>query len=697
MPRQVMFSPLVFLPLFAILAACGDAALRHRDDSPPPEPPAFDPGYGGSGGSYGSGSTSGPDRIPAVDAGSPVPVCPDDYKGCAADVTYAYSGETSVEVRGDFGGEATWQQGVAMRRSTGAASGEWAATITVPYGRPSLMKFVINGTEWRVDASKPTQTDASGNVNNVLAPTTCTTFTCNEPAPPPAGVFDWRDAVIYFAFVDRFLDGNAANNCAVSGVSAPIAAYQGGDWAGIAQKIDANYFNGLGVNTLWLTVPLDNTAERGRGVGGDDKYYSGYHGYWPKLDNSNPASLQAENCFGTLDELKAVVTKAHAKGLKVLFDYAMVHAHVSSGIFAQHADWFWPNSNGRGGNCICGQGCSWDSMPDRERCWFTDYLPHWNFTNGSARAYSVTNAIEWAKQVGIDGFRLDAIKHVDPSWLTELRSRIQTEVVPLQTPRQRFYMVGETYDFGSRDALRAYVDPATKLDGQFDFPGRRHVVEGLIMRTMRLADMAAFLDGNEGFYGPQAIMSTFIGNHDLPRIIHLAANTRPWGDNQSADGKDRAWQSPPMPGPAEREAYERVANGFALLATTKGAPLVYYGDEVGLAGAGDPDNRRFMPWSGLSANQTWLRDRVAKLFAIRGAHPALRRGTRQTVAVANDTWLYRVSTTGDGVYVAINRGDAAATVTGLPATPLQELVEGTSHLGTQALIPPRQTRIFAER
>jgi hypothetical protein len=104
-----------------------------------------------------------------------------------------------------------------------------------------------------------------------------------------------------------------------------------------------------------------------------------------------------------------------------------------------------------------------------------------------------------------------------------------------------------------RDALRAYVDPVTKLDGQFDFPARRHVVECLVMRTMRLADMVAFLDGNEGFYGPQAIMSTFIGNHDLPRIIHLAANSRLWGDNQYADGKDRAWQSPPISAPVERE------------------------------------------------------------------------------------------------------------------------------------------------
>ena len=692
MHRSLIRSFLPALPfaLALALAACGDSTVNRRDDGVPPTPPSYDPGLGGSGGAYGSGSSVG-NPSTGIDAGPPVPVCPDDYKGCTQTVTYPYGGETSVEVRGSFGGDSTWQQGVAMQRN----GSQWEATIIVPYDRPALMKFVVNGTEWRVDSTKPTQTDASGNVNNLLAPVTCTTFVCTEPAPPPAGVFDWRDAVIYFAFVDRFVDGNPANNCSVNGVSGAIADYQGGDWAGIAQKIDAGYFNDLGVNTLWLTVPLDNTAERGQGVGGDTKYYSGYHGYWPKVDSSDPAALQPESCFGTLDELKSVVTKAHAKGLKVLFDYAMVHAHQSSAMVTQHRDWFWPNDNGRGGNCICGQGCSWDTVPDRERCWFTDYLPHWNYTNSAARTYGVTNAIEWAKQTGIDGFRLDAIKHVDASWLTELRARVQAEVVPRQSPAQRFYMVGETFDFGNRDAIRAYVDPATKLDGQFDFPARRHIVEGLIMRTMRLSDMVAFLDGNESFYGPQAVMSTFIGNHDLPRIIHLAANSRMWGDNQYADGKDRAWQSPPVTAPAEREAYERVANGFALLATTKGAPLVYYGDEVGLAGAGDPDNRRFMTWSGLAPNQAWLRARVSKLFAIRAAHPAMRRGTRQTVALGNDTWLFRVSSAGDTVYVAINRGDVDATITGLPSTALRELVEGAAQQSTQVLVPARQVRIFA--
>jgi glycosidase len=450
------------------------------------------------------------------------------------------------------------------------------------------------------------------------------------------------------------------------------------------------------VNTLWLTVPLQNTNQFGRGVGGDTHNYSGYHGYWPRADNGNPATLAAEPCFGTLTDLKNLVTAAHAKKLKVLFDYAMVHTHQSAAMYQANKNWFWPNDNGRGGNCVCGEGCSWDTLPDRERCWFTDYLPHWNYTNTAARDYSVRNAIEWAKQTGIDGFRLDAIKHVDMSWLTALRAGLKAEITATQTPPQRFYLVGETYDFGDRNALKNYVDPATKLDGQFDFPLRKTLVETTLMRTRPMNELASFMDSNDYFYGGTALMSTFIGNHDLPRVIHLAANSRLWGDNQASDGKDRAWQNQPSL-PAEREAFERMANGFGVLFTNRGVPLVYYGDEIGMPGGGDPDNRRPMQWTGLNANQSWLKDRVARLLAIRGEHPALRRGVRTTLRADADVWVYARTTVGDTVYVAVNRSDADKSITGLPSGSLTELVTNTPVQGPGATVPARQTRIFVAK
>ena len=664
------------------LPACGSDKVNNRDFGEPPDAQAFNPGLGGGDG-YGYGS--GPEK-PFV--------CPDPLKRCAHTITFPDHGETSVELRGDFGGEDTWVNGKPMAKKGGA----WSVDFTIPFSKAIQFKFFVNGTTWTIDDAQPKVTDSNANTNNTFAGKACEPALCEEDGALPPGVFDWRDSVIYFTFVDRFFNGNTANDCDIAGVSGgtkSIANYQGGDWAGVTQKINDGYFTDLNVNTLWVTVPFDNPQVAGLGVGGDSHLYSGFHGYWPKLDNSDPAVLQSESCFGTFAELKGLVTAAHTKGLKVIFDYAMVHVHNTSQVYQQHNDWFWPNSKNGSADCVCGGNtCKWETDP--ERCWFTDYLPHWNYTNATARDYSVTQAVEWVKQTGVDGFRADAIKHVDISWLTQLRAKVKSDVIATQTPPQRFYMVGETYDFGNRDLLKQYVDPSTKLDGQFDFPLRANLVQAVVMRTENMSDLASFMNSNDYYYGANAVMSTFIGNHDLPRIIHLAANNRIWGDNQAADGKDRAWQSQPG-AVGEIEAYERVANAFAVLYTNRGAPLVYYGDEIGLPGGGDPDNRRFMQWSTLDANQTYLKDRIKKLGDIRSKHPALRRGTRTTLESSADVWAYSRITTGDTVYVAVNRSDSPKDVNSLPGGNYTELVTGAGASGPKVSIPARQTRIFVSK
>lgn len=659
------------LPVLAILAAlagCGDPG--DAADPPVPDVGTYD---GGSfdGGIYGDSAT------PPTDGGGDTavdtkPTCDDTLKRCAA--VFSYTGAaTSVELRGDFRADG-WTKGEPLKKD---ATGTWTATVPVPYAVAVQYKFVIDGSTWITDPANPDKApDGFGGQNSLRAATTCTDYTCAEPDVPKPGVFDWRDAVVYFVFVDRFLDGDPTNNGSkISGVD-DAGQYLGGDWAGVKKKIDEGYFEGLGVNTLWVTVPVQNADDYGGlGVGGDPHRYSSYHGYWPK-DVTKP-----EARFGSLADLKAMVDAAHAHKLKVLFDYAMVHMHDSAQVYKDHKDWF------HASGCICGSSsCPWETTGDR--CWFTDYLPHWNFKVKEARDYSVGNAVQWIKDTNIDGFRLDAIKHVDGAWLTDLRSRVETEITPKSG--QRFYMVGETYDFGNRDYLKSFIDPATKLDGQFDFPLRLKLLQSVLTRKAPMGDLASFMDSNDGFYGSNAVMSTWIGNHDLGRVIHMAEDTPMWGDPYS-DGKDRAWSGrPSLPG--YRAPFERLANAFAVLFTSKGAPLVYYGDEVGLPGAGDPDNRRMMQWSGYSADQTWLKDRVSKLLAIRAAHPALRRGTRKTLSLDADLWFYSMTTAGDTVYVAINRGDGSKSVT-LPTGAFTELVEGAAASGSVS-IPARQARVF---
>lgn len=686
MPRSFHRSPLkssvLALAAVTALAAAAPVACSpdQLGDKHPPDGggAGYDPGTGLPMGSSTSTGGFGASAGAGGTGGMPGPPCENDdsLKRCAHTFTYPDMGETAVEVRGDWGGAATWASGAPMMKD----SGVWSATVDVPWGTDVQYKFRLNNVDnWITDPTNPnTVNDGNGNTNSLLKATMCENYTC---ATPPILGYDWRDAMLYFVFVDRFVDGNPANNGSPTGAE-PTAEYKGGDWAGLLGKIQSGYFTDLGVNALWITVPMQNPNNKELGT--DGKYYSAYHGYWPAdLD-------QPEEHFGTLSDLKAVVDAAHDKKIKVIIDYAMNHVHKSSPVYAQHQDWFWPNDNGSGNNCVCGQGCSWDDAVQAKRCWFTDYLPDFNFTIPEARKFSVDNAISWINKTGVDGFRLDAVKHIETSWITDLRSRVTSEIEPVSM--NHFYMVGETFT-GDVGTIASYVDPVTKLDGQFDFPLRIAITRAVLMRKAPMTELDGALNTAANSYG-FGVMSTFIGNHDMPRAIHFAQDTPLWSDEWDG-GKDKNFSNTPgLPGGTS--AFERVANAFTVLFTTKGVPLVYYGDEVGMPGAGDPDNRRMMQWSGYSQGQQLLLGRLKALTKIRAAHPALRHGVRSTIGVTNDTLAYKMAVDGETVFVVVNRSDTQQSVGGLPGGSLNELIGGTTVSGPTVNVPPRSSMILVQ-
>lgn len=601
--------------------------------------------------------------------------CVDPGEPCVTVFGYPLGGEQSVELRGDFAPDG-WEVGIPLTID----GGQWHASVTLPNGSVIQYKFVIDGEDFVVDPDNPVTTDDGlGGLNSVVE-VTCGLGSCGgsdggttETPDPPPGVFDWRSAVLYFVFVDRFRNGNPGNDAPVDGVETQ-ANYQGGDYDGLFQTIENGYFEDLGVNALWLTVPMDNPDAAGLGT--DGHLYSAYHGYWP-------TDLEAvEEHFGDMALLKKVVNAAHDRGIKVLIDYAMNHVHEDSPLFADHPDWFWP-VDFDGKYCVCGQGCAWDGLEGR-RCWFTDYLPDWNFQNPDARKASIDNALFWVDELGLDGFRLDAVKHIETIWIEELRARIDAEVEP--ESGQQFYMVGETFETGNRDAIRQYVSP-TLLDGQFDFPLRGAIVESILRRSGTMHDLDGFLSTNDDFY--PGLMSTFIGNHDIARVIQTALD-EPWGawDN----GGDANWNAPP-PLPQSRAPFERVALGFTFIMTTQGVPLIYYGDEIGLPGAGDPDNRRMMQWDGYSTDQEFLLEYIQKLGQIRQAHPPLWKGKRTTVFVSDDVLAYRMTSGEDSIFVAINRADTEQTAEGLPDA-ATDLLTDTAFAGPMAVLPPRSAVVL---
>ncbi|MEM6991245.1 MAG: alpha-amylase family glycosyl hydrolase [Myxococcota bacterium] len=661
----------IALALLALsLGACGTDGLESLTGLEPPGESPYDPSVGGGGGGSTTGNASGGsgDTGDTGDTGGPA-ACEDESKRCPQTFTLADAGYRSVEIVGSFAPDG-WEVGAPMTR----ADGVWSVTLGLPWDQEVQYKFRIDGDQEIADPENPnTSPDGAGGDNSVQPATTCEMWDC---VPEVFGDFDWRDSVIYFVFVDRFNNGDPSNDSPI-GVPA-LSDWQGGDWAGVTDKIEEGYFEDLGVNTLWLSVPMDNTNDSGLGTDGMD--YSAYHAYWPS-DLSAP-----EEHFGTMAELQQLIDTAHDHDLKVLFDYAMNHVHVSSPTYLEHGSWFWPNDNGAGGNCVCGEGCGWDDAEGR-RCWFTDYLPDFNFGEQAALDFSTGNAIQWIVDTGVDGFRLDAVKHIEDAWLLELRARVTAEIEP--DSGRHFYMVGETFT-GNTDTIAYYVNNEM-LDGQFDFPLRMEMARTMLMRQGTMSELAAFLDANDDRYGA-GIMSTFIGNHDIPRVIHLAEDTPLW-DDPWTNGKDRAWDNQP-PQPGGDAAYERLATAFALLMTTRGAPLVYYGDEIGLAGGGDPDNRRFMPWDSYSSGQVALREQLQRLTTFRAAHPATRRGTRTTLAATDDVIAYRVEAPGDVVVVAINRADSESAVDGIPKGTWRDVLSDASFSGPDVMVPARTALVL---
>ncbi len=670
-----------------VWAGCGKGM-----SDPIPHPPSnpFNPGDPGSGG-YGSGSGGGGAGVP-----SGPPMCDTSLRRCAHEFDYGpmtlTGHEKTVTLIGDYRTD-SWTNGDPMTFD----GSKWVVTVPIPWATQVIYKFHITYDNGMADGYLPdpanptTVPDGFGGKNSVFAGTTCDTWTCASTqiscaqAPVPSTSFDWRDAVIYWAFIDRFVDGDPTNDMPISDsrLTGNAANWQGGDWKGLQSRIANGYFKSLGINTLWITVPVDNSESVGQGTNGDTYWYTAYHGYWPR------DLTKTEVRFGQAADLTALVGAAHTAGIKVIADYTMNHVHKDSPIWQAHMTDGWFNPLMQAGQvCVCGQGaCQYDGQYAKT-CWFADYLPDWNFVNPDARAYSVGNAMMWIKTYGFDGFRLDAVKHIETAWLTDLRAALLSQVEA--TTKQHVYLVGETFT-GDRNLIKSFISPCTELDGQFDFPLRAQIVQNVLLRQGKLSDLMTFMDGNTSFYGA-SVMSTFLGNHDVPRAIHFADDTPLWTDPW-ANGKDRNWSNQPTQ-PAATSAYERLALGFVVLWTNRGAPLIYYGDEIGLAGAGDPDNRRMMPWTGYSTAQSALLATVQKLGTVRAAHPALRRGDRTTLAYGNDTWVYQMVDGSDRVYVAINRADTAQQVNGLPSGTLTDQLTGTMVSGPTLTLPPRTARVL---
>jgi len=465
--------------------------------------------------------------------------------------------------------------------------------------------------------------------------------------------FDWNDGLMYFVLTDRFADGDPNNNAPTPDVDFK-ANWQGGDFAGLLQKIEAGYFDDLGVNVLWLSSISQNTP--GLGMGDDGVAYSAYHSYWPistgwTADNPLPGVEPVDPHFGTLEDFRAVVEAAHRRGIRVLVDFVANHVHEHSPLWSQFQH-TWFNTNPKE---IC-EHIGW-SKPIT--CWFAPYLPDFHFENQEALERMLAHA-EWlVQETNIDGFRLDAVKHMIDDFSYGIRGRMEDM---LRMTGLRFYMVGETFTGeDGYDQLKYYVRPEM-LDGQFDFPLYWKITKVFLRMEEDFRAMEGMMKYNDGYYGDWAVMSTFLGNHDVCRALSHANGD--FGDLWCNGGKAQGWSNPPGT-PTDSLPYRKLRMAWTLLMATPGIPLIYYGDEFGLEGAGDPDNRKFMRFgNALNQHQVDTLAHVQELAAFRHQHPALRRGKRSTLDMASDgqAWVFAMESPDDLVIVAFNRTGSSRTL-----------------------------------
>jgi len=452
------------------------------------------------------------------------------------------------------------------------------------------------------------------------------------------GEWSWQDSVMYFAFTDRFADGADDHDDPPACAPEHLANWKAGDWPGITQKIEEGYFDDLGVNVLWISPPYDNPDECMTGnVPG--KQYTAYHGYFPV------SLTEPEERFGSMDDLRALTAAAHSRGIRVIADLVANHMYWSAEVYQEHeADgWFH-------GYTPCAP--AWDKPIE---CWFQSYMPDWDHTVDPVVEMVTDSALHWAREADLDGFRVDAVKHMVHNYSRTLRWKLDRTFAHAS---HRIYLVGETFmgEWGggtgqSETVIKEYVN-AWELDGQFDFPMYWALLKATGRDESGFDALGQFLIDSDGYYGPDSLMCSFIGNHDVPRFASHAAGQIGdlWGNGSAQQG----WDDPP-PQPTDQETYLRTGLAFGLMMTLPEIPLIYYGDEIGLAGAGDPDNRRVMPWTGLNADQETLRAAVEVLGTLRQELPALRRGDLTVTVADPELLVFERSHGGETVIVAASR------------------------------------------
>lgn len=444
--------------------------------------------------------------------------------------------------------------------------------------------------------------------------------------------------VIYQIVTDRFFDGSSSNN--PTGVifdKNNLRKYHGGDWAGIIQKLNDGYFTNMGVTALWISAPVENitTIDPSNNT-------SAYHGYWAK------DFFKTNNAFGTMAEFQSMINLAHSKNIKVVIDFAPNHtstAELGTTVFPEDGRLY------RNGQLISGYKTDTQNIFNHES--WTDFstlengiyhsmygLADLNHMNSTVDTYMKDAIAQWLA-MGVDGIRVDAVKHMTEGWQKNWLSDIYED--------KAVFVFGEWFAGGTGSDTQMQKFANDSGMSLLDFRFANALRNALGNNSATMVDFYNVIASTATDFQEVNDQVTFIDNHDMSRFMTLA------GNNQ-----------------------RKLENAYVILLTSRGVPTIYYGSEQYATGGDDPANRGDMPSFSTTSKAYQV---IGKLAPLRKTNPALAYGTTKERWINNDVIIYEREFAGSVVVTAVNRNQNTSynitnLLTSLPAGNYTDVMNG---------------------
>lgn len=391
-----------------------------------------------------------------------------------------------------------------------------------------------------------------------------------------------KDDLIYFILTDRFSDGDTTNNFDVD--KADPRKRHGGNLKGIIDNL--NYIKDIGATAIWITPVLKNGKD-------------GYHGYWIE------DFYEVDPHLGSMEDMKNLVKESHKKDIKVILDYVVNHTGYNSPWLKdeKYKDWFNDNKTITNMN----------DQEEVENGWLMG-LPDLNLNNPEVKNYFIENALWWIDETGIDGMRLDTVKHVPRSFWTDFVSSIKDK-------HPDFYFLGEVWSENPK-YFKSYSE--TGIDGFTNYPIYKGIIT-IFFEYGNAKNIKKAIREDSSFERPQ-LNGIFIDNHDNTRFISRH----------------------------KENGVEYLKQALAFTMTYPAIPVIYYGTEVGMEGLEDPDNRQDMDWDKVDSSQ--LLDFYKALVNLRNTK-TMKDGEFKLLDSTNYYLAYSINSADEYILVIMNIQD----------------------------------------